>query len=138
MQFDILCPIEDLLLTLPDGTLPIHELFKLMSHRPDGTPFENYHWDQPSVNISRYAPQPDWGPEYVEDRRVVVLEYPSDYSFMDPGGHHDVNVWENYSVATYWGYGAGQGETNDPYRDHVDYYGVFKYLDRIGYIKLKP
>lgn len=136
MQYEILRPNTDLLTVLEDGTVPLHELFLLLSRDPaTGRPFDNYHFDTAEVSVKKFAPMPDWGEEYNEWRTSVGIEYEGDDTVMDPGGDYDVSVWDNYGIATYWGYSACCGMP-EPYDDKQDRHGAYAYLDRIGFIKL--
>jgi hypothetical protein len=137
MQYEILRPIYDLLDVLPDGTVPLHELFLLFSrHSATGKPHDVYHFDTPKTQVSHFEPRPEWGDDYATWRHCVTIEYEGDETVMDPGGDYDVTVWENYGIATYWGYSACTG-AGAPYDDQQDRYGAYAYLDRIGFIKLQ-
>lgn len=132
MKYRTVRPVEDLLITLEDGTVPIHEIFMKISHSPRGKPFENYHLYHPRILVCRYAPMRSFGPDHETFRRCVCLEYPSDFSFRDPGGDHDITIWDDYSIATYWGHGISiDKKENSKDNDR----GIYKYLESIGYLE---
>ena len=104
----------DLLNLLPDGSLPMLELYKIISSREDGTPFENFLWDSFKIQHVKYDAR----------TQVMSLTVAAESTMMCPGGHCDVSVWEDYTLGDYWGHSAS-------------YTRAYEYLESIGFIKIE-
>jgi len=127
MKFEIIREHTELLIPLSDGTLPLLEVFKIAGSRESGKYFENFWWDHFKIQINKYdKSKPLEASCDFHQFLTITLEVAADSTFMCPGGHCDVSVWEDYTVADYWGGNRWDESLDD----------VYIYLDKIGFIKI--